>query len=157
MQRTCELPSLEATLALGVSIGRCLKGGEIIELSGDVGTGKTTLVKGLAQGLDIGDVVQSPTFTISRVYDARNGLALHHYDFYRLKEAGIMRAELAESLDDPKAIVALEWDETVRDLLPGARTLRFEIEYSGEMSRRVQVSVPDELEYVLPALEGADA
>lgn len=65
---TLVIASSLAMQRLGQVIGRSLKGGEVIELVGDIGAGKTTLTKGIAEGLDIAEPVQSPTFTISRVY-----------------------------------------------------------------------------------------
>lgn len=149
MQATYELSSLEATLQLGAAIGARLKGGEVLELSGDIGAGKTSFVKGVGRGLAIGEVIQSPTFTISRVYKTPGNITLYHYDFYRLNEAGIMRDELAESLEDPSGVVALEWDDTVRDILPGQRTMRFAFIYIDEHSRRLLINVPDNLMYAL--------
>src|SRR5689334_12645084 len=105
---------------LGKKLGTLLKGGEVIELVGDVGVGKTTLVKGIAEGLGINEDVQSPSFTISRVYAARDDLWLHHYDFYRLSDPGVMRYELAESIADAKSITIIEWADTVHDILPAS-------------------------------------
>lgn len=109
--------------ALARMIGERLKGGEVIELTGDVGSGKTTFTKGLALGLGVRDDVQSPSFTISRVYEARSGLTLAHYDFYRLPDAGIMSYDIAESTKDTKTITVVEWGETVGDVLPQDRSL----------------------------------
>jgi len=85
---------------LGAKLGRLLRGGEIIELIGDVGAGKTTLTKGIAAGLGIDEDVQSPSFTISRVYDTPLKLRLAHYDFYRLHDPGIMAGERNETMRD---------------------------------------------------------
>jgi len=103
---------------LGRKIGARLKGGEVFQLVGDVGAGKTTFVKGLAEGLAVDDDVQSPSFTISRVYDCRDGFQLVHYDFYRLTDAGIMSAELTEMVHDPSVITVVEWAEIVEGVLP---------------------------------------
>lgn len=103
---------------IGEQLGTCLRGGEVIELIGDVGAGKTTLVKGIGTGLRVDDDVQSPSFTISRVYAARDDLELHHYDFYRLQDAGVMKYELAESIQSPQAVTVIEWAGTVEDVLP---------------------------------------
>ena len=140
--------SLEEMLAFGRSFGAQLRGGEVIELVGDVGTGKTTFVKGLADGLAVTDVVQSPTFTISRIYEARDGLRLCHYDFYRLSEAGIMRDELSETITDPEVVIALEWDETVQDLLPVERTIQIRIAYTGDTSRKLSITLPAAFDYL---------
>jgi len=123
---------------LGADFGAKLKGGEVIELIGDVGAGKTTFVKGLAQGLEIDDDVQSPSFTISRNYAARGGLTLNHYDFYRLADAGIMSMEIAESLQNPKNITVVEWGESVRNVLPDERIV-VKITYLPTEGREIEV------------------
>lgn len=105
---------------LGEAIGQSLSGGEVLELVGDIGAGKTTLTKGIAQALGISEPVQSPTFTISRVYDSPKGLRLVHYDFYRLSEAGIMGDEIREAMDDD-SVVVVEWAGAVDDNLPKDR------------------------------------
>lgn len=110
--------TLHEMLTFGEHVGRLLKGGEIVVLIGDIGAGKTTFTKGLARGLDINETIQSPTFTISRRYNARDDLELIHYDFYRLSEAGIMRAELSEALADAQAVTVIEWGQVVEDVLP---------------------------------------
>ena len=99
---------------LGEAIGRSVSGSEVLELVGDIGAGKTTLTKGIAQALGINEPVQSPTFTISRVYDSPRGLRLAHYDFYRLGEAGIMGDEIREAMDDD-SVVVVEWAGAVDD------------------------------------------
>lgn len=121
---------------LGRKIGGVLIGGEVIELVGDVGAGKTTFTRGLALGLGITEDVQSPTFTISRVYEAHDDLELRHYDFYRLGEAGIMLGELAEAFELPKSIVVVEWSGVVEDVLPADR-IRMTITSTSETSRSV--------------------
>lgn len=105
----------------GLKLGQLLKGGEIIELIGDVGSGKTTLVKGIARGLGIKDTVQSPSFTISRLYHSDKNLDLIHYDFYRLNDAGIMLDEIKESSSSPNNVVVIEWGEAVDSVLPKDR------------------------------------
>lgn len=118
----------------GAKLGAELRGGEVIELIGDVGAGKTTFTKGLAKGLAIAETVQSPSFTISRVYDGR--LELVHCDFYRLNNAGVMALELADNLSDAEKVVVIEWAETVADILPKERI-------------RIKISSPSETERVL--------
>ena len=124
---------------LGQTIGRSLKGGEVIELIGDIGAGKTTLTKGIAEGLDITEPVQSPTFTISRVYQSPGGLTLAHYDFYRLGEAGIMAEEIREATMQPQTVTVVEWAGAVEQVLPADR-LTAEIIAIDEQSRRVTLS-----------------
>lgn len=121
-----EVESIDAMLTFGEKLGRLVRGGLTIELVGDVGAGKTTFTKGLAKGLLVEDDVQSPSFTISRVYEARDGLELAHYDFYRLADAGIMKDELAETMQDPQTITVIEWADIVEGILPEDRlTIHF--------------------------------
>lgn len=123
----------------GEQIGTVLRGGEVIELIGDVGAGKTTLTKGVALGLDISEPVQSPTFTISRVYEARDDLTLYHYDFYRLGEAGIMAEDIGESINQPGAITIVEWSGAVSDVLPADR-LQIHIKATSDDEREVELT-----------------
>lgn len=126
-------------IELGKSLGLIVRGGDVIELIGDVGAGKTTFTKGLALGLGVSDPVQSPTYTISREYDARDGLELRHYDFYRLNEAGIMSSELSESIGDDLGVTVVEWSGVVEDILPADR-LQINIVADGENSRVVSIN-----------------
>ena len=131
------ISSSEDMISFGQELGNSLKGGEIIELIGDVGAGKTTFTKGLAKSLGITDEIQSPTFTISRVYEgSKNNLV--HYDFYRLNDAGIMKMELAESLADPQNITVVEWAEGLSDVLPPDR-IKLTFENNGENSRTIKI------------------
>lgn len=119
----------------GARAGALLAGGECIELIGDVGAGKTTLTRGIARGLMIDETIQSPSFTISRVYDARDGLQLAHYDFYRLDDAGIMADELNEAAHDEKTVIVIEWADVAADVLPDDRlTVRIGAEADGSRS-----------------------
>ncbi len=103
----------------------------VIELVGDVGAGKTTFVRGLAEGLGVKEPVTSPSFTISKTYALPEGGRLVHYDFYRLPEPGLMADDLAENLADEKNVIVIEWGESVNDLLPKKHS-RVEIKYSEE-------------------------
>ena len=135
-----QVASEHETKQLAEKIGNTLKGGEVFELVGDVGAGKTTFVKGLAKGLGIDDEVQSPSFTISRVYEARDGLELVHYDFYRLTDPGIMASELDEMVHDSQVVTVIEWADIVEGVLPEHRfTISFEA--PSETSRRI--TIPD--------------
>lgn len=137
---------------MGKLVGTALQGGELIELVSDVGGGKTTFVKGLAKGLGVKETIQSPTFTISRVYRCRNGLELHHFDFYRLEDPGVLLAELQESLDDPKAIVVIEWAGIVERILPGEH-IRVDFVTTSEDGRRLEFFIPKSSTKLTKALE----
>jgi tRNA threonylcarbamoyladenosine biosynthesis protein TsaE len=118
-----KIESAEKMLELGREYGRNLKGGEVIELVGDVGAGKTTFVQGLAAGLGVKAAVNSPSFTVMKSYVGRDGLTLNHYDFYRLEDAGIIQAELADGLADPQNITVVEWAKAVDKVLPDKRRI----------------------------------
>jgi tRNA threonylcarbamoyladenosine biosynthesis protein TsaE len=135
-------------IAIGERLGKVFRGGEVLELVGDVGAGKTTLVKGIGAGMRVDDDVQSPSFTISRIYEARDGLSLHHYDFYRLSDAGIMSYDLAESVDDPRAVTIIEWADTVAEVLPAEHILiNIEYEKDGE-GRMLTITIPERYNYL---------
>jgi len=111
------LRSTERTLALGKKIGRLLKEGSILCLFGEFGSGKTTLVKGIAEGLGIKkNKVISPSFILLREYKGRK--TLYHFDLYRLKSIKeILDIGYAEYLYD-KGIVCIEWADRLKGYLP---------------------------------------
>lgn len=110
----------------------------VIELVGDVGAGKTTFVRGLAEGLGVKEPVTSPSFTISKSY-AFPGGTLIHYDFYRLPDPGLMTEDLAESIADPTAIVVVEWADSVANFLP-ADCIKLKINYLPDGSREIETT-----------------
>ncbi len=110
------LPDAEATRKLGVKLGRSLPPGTIILLQGDLGTGKTTLVQGIAEGLGISESVESPTFTLINEYFAGR-IPLYHLDLYRLEpeEAEALHLESYwDGLERDLGIVAIEWAERLQ-------------------------------------------
>lgn len=127
-------------ISFGQEIGKKLAAPAVIELIGDVGIGKTTLTRGIAQGLGIKEPISSPSFTISKHYAfAKNNheYNLVHYDFYRLPDPGLMAEDLAESLSDKNTITIIEWADTVANLLPeNHRTIIITINDDG--SRHVE-------------------
>ncbi len=122
----------------------------MIELVSDLGGGKTTFVKGVAKGIESEDTVTSPTFTLNNVYEGKT-LTLHHYDFYRLREAGIMSEELAETLRDECAVTVVEWADVVRDVLPENR-LTIAITATGEQSRSYRITAQGTASKLLKAI-----
>ena len=103
----------------------------IIELVGDVGAGKTTFVRGLAEGLGIKEPITSPSFTIQKSYALPGGGRLIHYDFYRLPEPGIMVDDLVENLNNNDNIIVIEWGESIKEVLP-EKHIKIEIYYTEE-------------------------
>ena len=137
-------------MRLGEVVGRKLKGGEVIELISDLGGGKTAFVRGLARGMGAKEPVASPSFTISRIYRAGK-LELHHYDFYRLSDAGIMADELAESIANPSAVVAVEWPSAVTAVLPSKR-LSVNISVTGDTMRRFEFNAAPNYRHLIEGL-----
>ena len=110
------LTNRDATIALGKKIGQQLVAGDVLVLDGDLGAGKTTFTKGLAAGLEIPDIIKSPTFTIIHEYqDGR--LPLYHMDAYRLENGGAEDLGLEEYFDGD-GISVVEWAEFIEDELP---------------------------------------
>ena len=133
-----EVKSGKEMQQFGAKISTVFCGGEIIELIGDVGSGKTTLTKGIAIGLGVTENVQSPSFTINRVYAGRDDIMLSHYDFYRLNNAGIMADELQEVTSDLKTVTVIEWGGLVEGVLPIDR-LSIKITSSTENTRQLEL------------------
>lgn len=143
--------SSEATEQLGERLGKALKGGEVVELVSDLGGGKTTFVRGLARGANSKDKVASPTFTISKVYVTDN-FEIHHFDFYRLNEAGIVADEVAEVVGDPKVVLVVEWADVVQHVLPEKRlTITFKQTPTGE--RELTFRATKDLHYLIEAVQ----
>lgn len=135
--------SPEATAQLGEQWGREAKTGWVIGLSGDLGAGKTQLVKGLARGLDISARVHSPTFALVNEY-AGGRLPLFHLDLYRLdSRQQIIAAGLEEFLFQPRGVAIIEWFERwIGDASPSALEAlaplrRVRIETTSEHERRI--------------------
>lgn len=116
-----------------------------------MGGGKTTFVRGLARGAGSTDRVASPTFTISKVYEAGNK-EIHHFDFYRLGEAGLIGEELSEVLGDPNIITVVEWADIVQDVLPQQR-LTITITKTPTDGRDLTFRAPLALDYLIQAVQ----
>lgn len=133
------------TERLGELLGKHLDGSEVIELRADLGGGKTTFVRGLVRGLGSKDIVTSPTFTLSNTYKSQNGLEIHHYDFYRLSEPGIMAEQLAESRDGGKIVTVVEWSDIVNNVLLTERiTVEFKPTKTDPNERAITITYPED-------------
>lgn len=146
--QTLTTSSAEETEKLAEQLGQKLRGGEVIELTSDLGGGKTTFTRGLARGADSTSHVSSPTFKISNTYKAPK-FDIIHYDLYRLPDAGLMQHELAEDIGDPQKVMVIEWSDVVRDVLPEKR-LNIAMQTTGETTRNIMISCPKELSYLMP-------
>jgi len=125
------------TESLGAEWGRAAQSGWVIALSGELGAGKTQLVRGVAAGLGIAARVHSPTFTLVNEYDGGR-LQLFHLDLYRLETGGqILSAGLEEFLS-PDGVTVIEWAERIYDLRFMICDLkRAQIEIVNESVRRI--------------------
>ena len=128
------------TADLAAALARTFAGGEVVLLSGELGTGKTAFVRGLARGLGVDpDEVASPTFVLLTRYPGR--LSLHHADLYRLRGDGDERELGLAELPGPAGVLAVEWAER----LPAREwpeAIRVRLEHAGEDRRRVRVEDP---------------
>jgi tRNA threonylcarbamoyladenosine biosynthesis protein TsaE len=146
--------SPEQTRRVGMRLGGLLQTGDMICLQGELGTGKTTLVQGMAQGWGSLDAVTSPTFVLVNIYRRPDAAQLFHLDAYRLESA----AE-AEELDIDALLaqgpLVIEWPERIEPILPDER-LWVRMEYLAEEHREMQFATRGErYESLLAALRQA--
>ncbi len=140
----------EETEGLAARLARHLRAGDVVLVSGDLGAGKTTFVRGACRALGVERPVTSPTFTIGHRYPAT--VDVSHLDLYRFQ--GLSAAEwgdLEPYFED--AIVFVEWPEEGRGALPEPRLL-VHLEHAGEERREITVSAPDRA--LLEGLDDAD-
>jgi len=126
--------SAEETMVFAEKLASRLGSGDILTLSGDLGAGKTTFVKGLAKGLHIKRNVNSPTFTIIKEYDGR--LPLYHMDVYRL-ENGNEDLGYGEYFDGD-GVTVIEWADKIANWLPEERLNLF-IRRTSETGREIKL------------------
>jgi tRNA threonylcarbamoyladenosine biosynthesis protein TsaE len=127
--------SPEETRRLGEIIGGLMTGGELVAIDGELGSGKTVFVKGLACGLGIKDKdVSSPTFVFVREYKGR--LTLYHADLYRINRASDVEDLGLFDFIGGEGIMAVEWADRAEDLLPDNR-IDIELIYMGNDNRKI--------------------
>jgi len=131
--------SEEETIALGESLARELPSRGVALLIGDLGAGKTTLVKGIASGLGAAtpEQVSSPTFTLIHEYSPR----LYHVDLYRLDQEREVETLGLDDIFDKDALVLIEWGDKFPRLMP-ARRIEIRLEQTSDDSRRITCSFP---------------
>ena len=116
-KRTFESLSHADTYALGKRIGEAAKKGTVLALIGDLGVGKTVFTKGVAEGLNITEPVNSPTFTIVQVYETGR-LPFYHFDVYRIGDPEEMDEIGYEDYFYGDGVSMVEWADLIRPLLP---------------------------------------
>jgi tRNA threonylcarbamoyladenosine biosynthesis protein TsaE len=133
------------TKQIGKDLASKLNGGEVITLEGDLGAGKTTFVKGLAEGLGVKKEITSPTFTLMNVYEltanSHKLKTLVHIDTYRLKnEQELLNIGVEDYLGTPETITVIEWPEKVAELLRNKNIIEIKIEHVAEAERRIIIN-----------------
>lgn len=134
-KQTVIIKNESETAAFGIDLGERVCPGTVIALTGDLGAGKTTLTKAIAQGLGISDIITSPTFNIVKEYDGGR-LPLYHFDVYRIGDADEMYELGYEEYFYGNGVCVVEWADLIEDLLP-ENAVRIQIEYGGEEGERI--------------------
>ncbi|MGM8213845.1 tRNA (adenosine(37)-N6)-threonylcarbamoyltransferase complex ATPase subunit type 1 TsaE [Virgibacillus sp. W0430] len=130
--RSVKTGSEQETIRLAAKLAMYLKPGDVLTLEGDLGVGKTTFTKGIAEGLGIKRVVTSPTFTIVKEY--KGELPLYHMDAYRLEHSD---EDIGfEEYFSGKGITVVEWAQFIDEFMPVER-LNIKIDYVSEHERIV--------------------
>ena len=128
------------TEAIGAALGKILQPGTVLAYRGDLGAGKTAFTRGLARGLDCGDIVTSPTYTIVNEY-LSGRLPLFHFDMYRLGSSDDLWDIGWEDYLERGGVCAVEWSENVADAMENA--VNITIEKLGEDTRRITIEGGD--------------
>ena len=134
--------SQEETIEFGKTIAANLKSGDILLLLGDLGAGKTTLVKGIAERLGIENTITSPTFTLMNVYPLKKSQnSIHqlvHIDTYRLESEEELRAIGAKDyIDDPRSVSIIEWPEKLQALFQDTQTKKVVFQTTDDPNERI--------------------
>ena len=130
--------SPEQTRELGQALGRLLKSGSVVALTGELGAGKTVLAQGLARGLGVGadEYVSSPSFALINRYQGR--VPVFHLDIYRLDTEAELVALGYEDYFEPEGVTIIEWADKIANLLPERRLL-VEINIIGPDARELHI------------------
>jgi tRNA threonylcarbamoyladenosine biosynthesis protein TsaE len=137
--------SPEETIVLGSKLGGALSGGEVIALTGPLGSGKTHLIKGIAAGLGAGDTnrVNSPTFVIINQYTGRDGaLDIYHIDAYRLGSVAEFEMLGFDDLCTPESVVLIEWADRVQPALENIDTIQIHLAHIDQNQRMIHIRYP---------------
>jgi len=114
-----DLQNVDATLEMGRCFAKTLQAGDVVAFFGGLGSGKTTLIKGVCAGLNSTHLVSSPTFTLIHEYSGR--VPIYHFDFYRIASVtDALSLDLTQYFDGD-GICLMEWSERILDLLPAHR------------------------------------
>ena len=131
--------SVQETISFGKKIGSSLKGGEVFAICGQLGTGKTHLIKGIAHGAgcESCEQVNSPTFVIVNEYSAR--LDIFHIDAYRLESVAEFEMVGFDDFCNPDSVVLIEWADKVAAALKNVAAINIELFYKNHNKRSISV------------------
>jgi tRNA threonylcarbamoyladenosine biosynthesis protein TsaE len=124
----------EQTLSLGRKIGRNLSRGDVVAIKGELGAGKSVIVRGICQGLGISQRTRSPSFTFMNRY--RGPVDVYHVDLYRIERTGELATLGWEDVLYSDSITIIEWADKLQSFLPSA-SLEISIEITGDETRRI--------------------
>ena len=139
--------SADETIELGRRIGAVLQGGEVLALIGNLGTGKTHLIKGIALGLEArtAQQVTSPTFVLVNEYFGRSGaIHIYHIDVYRIESIAEFQALGFDEYCRPDSVVLVEWADKIRPALEGLETIDVRLEHVSKNKRKIIIQNPPE-------------
>ena len=145
--------STSETIRIGERLGTLLLPGDVIALTGELGTGKTHFIKGVAWGAGVSksSVVSSPSFTLVHEYAGR--APFYHIDLYRLESGEEAEALGLEEVLEGEGIAAIEWADRTPSLLPN-EILRIQIHYTGKNTRSIEISAKgDRYKKLMKSLE----
>ena len=137
--------SEEETIEFGRKLADKLRASDIVLLYGELGAGKTTLVKGIAEGFGVPNTIVSPTFTLMQAYHCNTSTHQHintlaHIDTYRLKtEQELIDIGIEDYLGAPDTICVIEWPEKIANLLRDRKTITINLMHTGDGGRLVMM------------------
>ncbi len=141
---TIESRSAAETEAVGARLAKCLAPGVVVIVSGDLGAGKTTLIRGACRALGVVGPVTSPTFTIGQRYRGR--LPISHLDLYRLGGLEDEDSALLDDYLDAGSIGFVEWPALARPQLAGREVLEVRLEHTGADKRKIELPAASPLQ-----------
>ncbi len=140
MRKKIILKDLNETIGFGKDLALKCSGGEILALSGPLGSGKTSLAQGLALGFNIRSKVNSPTFNIVKVYPVKGNKKIKefiHIDAYRLKSSQeLIALGINDYFTSNDNVIIIEWAEKVKDILPN-KTKKIKLDYYEDKKQRI--------------------
>jgi tRNA threonylcarbamoyladenosine biosynthesis protein TsaE len=123
--------SFEDTVKFGEKLGCSLRGGEVIILSGVLGSGKTAFTKGIALGIGIRETVTSPSFSILNEY--KGEIDLYHFDFYRIDDSTEMEDLFEDYIYKDRGVVVIEWGDSILQSIQDYIYIQFKLTDSGRV------------------------